>query len=324
MLSWLKWIGTGMGIAGALVIALNLPFSGWGFVLFLVPFHTNSLRKANDYDYSRVPGSDSELHFPSHVEQPYSQGRKQMKSTDLRGHITATYINLRIGTAVLAIILPFVLWIGGHIRSDLPLLGSMSAYYHAGNGAMRDEFVGVLFAVGAFLYLYKGFTGLENFALNLAGAFVIGVAVFPMEWGCGNSCSNFSLHGTFAILFFLSIAYVCIFRASDTLGLIPDQTKIKRYKNTYRLLGLGMVASPVLALILTWVLQPHTEDRLTGFFAEAFGVWVFALYWIIKSREIALSNSERLAIEGSLSTRQHRAVDVFKQISVDHVEPRKQ
>ena len=36
MLSWLKWIGSGMGIPGALVIALNLPFSGWGFVLFLV------------------------------------------------------------------------------------------------------------------------------------------------------------------------------------------------------------------------------------------------------------------------------------------------
>ena len=36
MLSWLKWIGAGMGIAAALVVALNLPFSGWGFVLFLV------------------------------------------------------------------------------------------------------------------------------------------------------------------------------------------------------------------------------------------------------------------------------------------------
>ena len=32
----LKWIGTATGIAGATVIALNLPFSGWGFVLFLI------------------------------------------------------------------------------------------------------------------------------------------------------------------------------------------------------------------------------------------------------------------------------------------------
>ncbi len=36
MLAWLKWGGTAAGLAGALVIALNLPFSGWGFALFFV------------------------------------------------------------------------------------------------------------------------------------------------------------------------------------------------------------------------------------------------------------------------------------------------
>ena len=32
----LKWLGTAFGIAGATVIAANLPISGWGFALFLV------------------------------------------------------------------------------------------------------------------------------------------------------------------------------------------------------------------------------------------------------------------------------------------------
>lgn len=36
MSAWLKWLGTGFGITGAAVLAFNLPFSGWGFVLFLV------------------------------------------------------------------------------------------------------------------------------------------------------------------------------------------------------------------------------------------------------------------------------------------------
>lgn len=36
MLPRLKWLGTGAGIAGALLIAANIPLSGWGFVLFLV------------------------------------------------------------------------------------------------------------------------------------------------------------------------------------------------------------------------------------------------------------------------------------------------
>jgi hypothetical protein len=32
----MKWVGTIFGIAGATLIALNLPISGWGFVLFLI------------------------------------------------------------------------------------------------------------------------------------------------------------------------------------------------------------------------------------------------------------------------------------------------
>lgn len=36
MLPRLKWLGTAAGILGALLVALNIPASGWGFVLFLV------------------------------------------------------------------------------------------------------------------------------------------------------------------------------------------------------------------------------------------------------------------------------------------------
>jgi len=31
-----KWTGTLFGVSGAVLVALNLPVSGWGFVLFLV------------------------------------------------------------------------------------------------------------------------------------------------------------------------------------------------------------------------------------------------------------------------------------------------
>ncbi len=36
MLTFLKWTGTLTGVAGALILALNLPFSGWGWVLFAI------------------------------------------------------------------------------------------------------------------------------------------------------------------------------------------------------------------------------------------------------------------------------------------------
>ena len=69
---------------------------------------------------------------------------------DLQTHMKATYLSLRIGMAALAIAFPLLLWVGGHIFQSLPLQASMSAYYHS---SMRDVFVGVLVAIGAFLYL---------------------------------------------------------------------------------------------------------------------------------------------------------------------------
>jgi len=244
-----------------------------------------------------------------------------MKSREMQKHISATYITLRIGIAVLAIALPFILWIGGYVSEGLELQESMSAYYHSGGGAMRDVFVGILFAIGVFLYLYKGFTTLENYALNLAGIFVVAVALVPMEWDCGNSCNRFSLHGTFAVLFFLCIAYVCIFRASDTLSLITNKTKVRRFTRAYKLMGVGMIVSPFIAVLLTSILQLKSDLKPTVFVAEALGVFVFASYWILKSIEIKQTNSERSAIDGKLKTRRIKVRDTFKQISVDRIKP---
>jgi len=36
MLKTIKWIGTTAGVAGAVLLALNIAISGWGFVLFLI------------------------------------------------------------------------------------------------------------------------------------------------------------------------------------------------------------------------------------------------------------------------------------------------
>lgn len=36
MIEWIQWCGSVSGIAGALLLALRLPISGWGYVLFLI------------------------------------------------------------------------------------------------------------------------------------------------------------------------------------------------------------------------------------------------------------------------------------------------
>jgi len=35
-LTALKWLGTLTGVAGAAILALNIPISGWGWVLFAI------------------------------------------------------------------------------------------------------------------------------------------------------------------------------------------------------------------------------------------------------------------------------------------------
>ncbi len=221
-----------------------------------------------------------------------------MKSDELEKHIFATYINLRVGIAIITILFPLLLWAGGAIQG-IPLQDSMSAYYHAifNENSMRNWFVGILFAVGVFLYLYKGFSYQENYALNFAGVFVIGVAIFPMEWNCGEECKKISMHGTCAVLFFLCIAYVCIRCASDTLYLLNDTVLEQRYRLRYKLIGIGMILSPLFALLLTLVFQ---QFKSYTFFVEAAGIWIFAIYWLLKSQELTSTNAERLILQNKI------------------------
>jgi hypothetical protein len=247
----------------------------------------------------------------------------------IEGQINATYFSLRVTLAVLAFALPPLLWIGGHLAAHIPLRDSMSAYYwaapgqicqcgdmvddkcptigdthwteeqrqkwidHLKAGTMRNYFVGFLFAVGVILYVYKGYTWKEDWALNSAGVMAVSVALNPTPWDCAKH--DFTVHGASAILFFLAIAYVCVFRSRDTLVLIADPKRRALYKNLYWVLGIVMVCSPIFAIIYTAIRQRH--DSYT-FYAETAGIYSFSIYWVVKIREISLIG-ERRAIEGS-------------------------
>lgn len=218
-----------------------------------------------------------------------------MTRDELQHHMFATYTTLRIGLAIIAFAFPILLWLGGRLVG-LPLQDSMSAYYHAyaaDGQSMRNWFVGILFAVGVILYLYKGYSYRENYALNLAGIFAIGIAVFPMQWNCGDACSTFSLHGTFAALFFLAIAYVCFWCASDTLHLMKNPAREKWYRAIYRLIGIGLILTPVVALLLTLVLD---QFKSFVFYGEMIGIFVFSAYWLVKSIEITTTHAETQAL----------------------------
>jgi hypothetical protein len=217
--------------------------------------------------------------------------------TSLSQHFASTYHSLRLGIAVIGISLPALLWVGGKWFDNLSLLGSMSAYYHE---STRDVFVGALCAVGVALYLYKGFSRAENLSLNAAGVLAVCIAMFPTaKSGIDFRVVNY-VHVISAVLFFLALAYVSVFRASDTLSLIRPTSRGKKLQYTYRTLGGLMVASPVLAIATAWLLRPRTAEPSNVFFLEAFGAWTFGAYWLVKSWELKQTSAERAAAQGIL------------------------
>lgn len=211
--------------------------------------------------------------------------------------MTGTYASLRIGIGVIGMGLPLALWVGDLIGDGESLRSSMSAYYYS--PTMGDVFVGALVTVGVFLYLYKGFSRAEDWSLNFAGLFAVGVALVPTD-PPGAPDRVFSWHGMFAVAFFVCIAYVCIFRASDTLSLIRDTSKARALERVYRMLGAGMIAAPLGAIVLGRVIVGGGGPNIAIFLVQAAGVWVFGAYWLIKSRELAKTDAARLALEGKL------------------------
>lgn len=236
------------------------------------------------------------------------------RSTDstLQNHVELTYLFLRLGVGGLAVLLPIILAVGGFLGYRLSLQDSISAYYHAfvtsvqfpdvyaiaGNGLMRNWFVGILWAIGFFLVLYKGFGRRESRVLNIAGILLVMVSMFPMDWTCHDACSKISIHGVSAIFFFLAIGYVCIFRSGDTLPLLP-RSQQTIYKRIYRLIGLAMWVFPLTVAILE-AAQIKIFGSRTIFFIETAGIWTFAAFWLIKSYEIIQSGADEAVISGRL------------------------
>ncbi len=107
--------------------------------------------------------------------------------------------------------------------------------------------------------------------------------------------ASVTAHGTFAVLFFVCLAYVAVFRAKDTLALTNNQKRIKSYKRIYRALGLAMVFFPLAAALILGVTQAdRVKDKRTIIFAAEFlSIYAFGAFWLVKSWEIWRTQKEQ-------------------------------
>lgn len=215
--------------------------------------------------------------------------------------ISTSYSVMRSGIGVLGLAFPLVIVIGGGLDN---LQGSLSAYYHFspldparyGAGTMRDLFVGMLCAIGAFLFFYRGHSLQEDVALNIAGISAVLVAFFPMDWppdSAAAGSTSAGIHSVCATIFFVMVAYVCVFRARDTLCLMGDAGRRRKFERLYLVLGILMVSTPAAVALLRQI-SAVVPIGYTTLLIEIAGVLVFASFWLVKSIEIRSSVRARL------------------------------
>ena len=242
-------------------------------------------------------------------------------SRELWKHFSDTYFSLRVGLALLAFAMPFVLYLYGKFRHGLDLQPSMSAYFWAAatdqcaTFPMRTIFVGFLFAIGVGLFLYKGLTTLENYLLNAAALCASLVAIYPERLSLTEAASDprvaqlfescpavkawatlpsLPIHYLAAVILFVLLAIVAWFCANKSLEYLPAGHDPAKFQCIYRSIAIAMILFPIPGFSVAFVFGVASHKV---FFIEAAGILTFGVYWAVKSHELALSGLERDPVE---------------------------
>lgn len=210
-----------------------------------------------------------------------------------------SYRGLRLIVGLTGFFLPIILIIGNCIyKKEFVLESSISHYYYT---CMRDVFVGLLCAVGIFLFTYKGHEKEEgdllsdSLAGNLACVFALGVAFFPTNEIEDVESITGWIHYISAGLFFTTLAVFSLFLFTKTKG---ELTGMKLVRNTvYKICGV-IIFFCILMLLLYNVPFINSVMKHTHYFLylEVIALWAFAFSWLVKS-EVILADKETLKEE---------------------------
>jgi len=191
---------------------------------------------------------------------------------------TYSYMALRKAVGWIGILLPFVLMLGAFLLLEEPVIReSISHYYHSGMG---DVFVGAICAVALFLFYYCGHDLYDNTIATIAGAFAIGVALFPTT-EFGGATGSGIIHLICAASFFVVLAIFSLFIFTKK-SVNPTPEKLTRNK-IYKACGTIIVAC-IIAIAIYKLFFDIKSSFV--FWAETIALVAFGFSWLTKGEAI--------------------------------------
>lgn len=174
---------------------------------------------------------------------------------------------LRVSIGILGTILP---WLVALLVGKIPCSISETYYtYEAG-----PVFVMTMAAAASFLYAYKGYKKIDDIVNTLAAICAVGICLFPCDSpmplvGTFQLPERISVmfHNSFAIMFFLLLAFNSLFLFTKHGSVVTRNKKIRNI--IYIVCGTGMLASFGILLLPWFRIQIWLTETIALFF---FGV----------------------------------------------------
>ena len=200
--------------------------------------------------------------------------------------VVMSYLGIRRSLGLLALMLPLILGPFGYFVLGIDIQDNMSSYYHT---PLRDIFVGVMCAMGIFLFCYHGYDKFENWTGNCACASAIGVAFFPLEANSDplhQSSLVGYIHTVSGGVFFFTLAIYSLYHFPRGHFGLRLETRNEQRDAIYFASGVTILGCMFVMGIQLFLLPESVKsflNRLNSiFWLEWIAVWAFAAAWLVK------------------------------------------